>query len=272
MRRGKVDQILYRTFLLVFIALLLTSWFFWILILLGFIIYCLYIDRKEKFLHAKMLKRLESGFNPYMSGEQYEIYCKYILKTSGWLVKETKASGDQGVDLIASNEIFRKVCIQCKRYSKPVGNKAIQEVFTGKTFYDGSRAVVVSNAGFTKSARNLAQKTDVYLISDTDLENLQDFLYGNDPNNEIYRFGIALQRVLENPIGGIKKILISEPSSLFYQNPWEFITKYYQDNIKSELAKEPKVAFKELKIFFKKFIRKLRINHIKSKKRTFNEK
>ncbi len=269
MRRDKIDQILYRVFLLVFIALLLTSWFFWILILLGFVIYCLYIDRKEKFLHAKMLKRLESGFNPYMSGEQYEIYCKYILKTSGWLVKETKASGDQGVDLIASNEIFRKVCIQCKRYSKPVGNKAIQEVFTGKKFYDGSRAVVVSNAGFTKSARNLAQKTDVYLISDTDLENLQDFLYGNDPNNEIYRFGIALQRVLENPIGGIKKILISEPLSLFFQDPWKFIIKNYQDNIKSELAKQPKEAFKELKIDFKKFIRQLKINHVKSKKKNF---
>ena len=252
MRKNKTNQILYRTFLLVFIALLLTSWFFWILILLGFIIYCLYTYRKEKFLHAKMLKRLQSGFNPYMSGEQYEIYCKYILKTSGWLVKETKASGDQGVDLIASNEIFRKVCIQCKRYSKPVGNKAIQEVFTGKNFYDGSNAVVVSNAGFTKSASNLAQKTDVLLISDKDLENLQDFLNGNDPNNQMYRFWIALQRVLENPINGIKKILISEPLSLFFTNPWKFIIQHYQDNVKSKLAKEPKVAFKQLKIDFKK--------------------
>ncbi len=252
MRKHKTNQILYRTFLLVFIVLLLTSWFFWILILLGFIIYCLYTYRKEKFLHAKMLKRLQSGFNPYMSGEQYEIYCKYILKTSGWLVKETKASGDQGVDLIASNEIFRKVCIQCKRYSKPVGNKAIQEVFTGKNFYDGSSAVVVSNAGFTKSASNLAQKTDVLLISDKDLENLQDFLNGNDPNNQIYRFWIAMQRILENPINGIKKILISEPLSLFFINPWKFIIKHYQDNVKSKLSKEPKVAFKQLKIDFKK--------------------
>ena len=88
----------------------------------------------------------------------------------------TNESNDQGVDLIASIENL-KVCIQCKRYTNPVGNKAVQEIIAGQQFYGGTHAVVVSNAGFTKSAQTLASKTGVILISDEELENLEDYLY-----------------------------------------------------------------------------------------------
>ena len=71
-----------------------------------------------------------------------------------WIAEQTQASNDQGVDLIAQIEDL-KVCIQCKRYSNPVANKAVQEVIAGKAFYNGTHAVVVSNAGFTKAAKAL---------------------------------------------------------------------------------------------------------------------
>ena len=66
-----------------------------------------------------------------MTGREYEDLCGKILKSKGWLVKHTPASNDQGADLIASRENL-KICIQCKRYSAPVGNKAVQEVIAGK--------------------------------------------------------------------------------------------------------------------------------------------
>ena len=109
-----------------------------------------------------------------MSGEEYEEYCKYILKQKGWEVNLTPKSGDRGVDLIASKK-YLKVCIQCKRYSKPVGNKAVQEIFTGKQYYDGSHGVLVSNAGFTKSAKSLALKTEIILLSDINLKSLEAY-------------------------------------------------------------------------------------------------
>ena len=117
-------------------------------------------------------QREEQGYSEDMSGEDYEIYCGRILQEAGWNVEQTQASNDQGVDLIAQIEDL-KVCIQCKRYSNPVGNKAVQEVIAGKAFYNGTHAVVVSNAGFTKAAKNLAESADVLLISDTDLEDLE---------------------------------------------------------------------------------------------------
>ena len=132
-------------------------------------------ERKEKELERKEMERFEAGFRENMSGDEYENYCKYILKQRGWIVELTPKSGDQGVDLIATKE-YLKVCIQCKRYSKPVGNKAIQEIFTGKQFYSGSHGVLVSNAGFTKSAKSLASKTGIILLSDENLMNLESLL------------------------------------------------------------------------------------------------
>lgn len=111
-----------------------------------------------------------------MSGMDYENYCARILQEAGWEVETTVASGDQGVDLIAMIEDIR-VCIQCKRYSKPVGNKAVQEIVAGMTHWNGTHAVVVSNAGFTKAAQKLAESTGVFLVSDMELENLENQIY-----------------------------------------------------------------------------------------------
>lgn len=47
------------------------------------------------------------------------------------------------------------------------------EVIAGKAFYNGTHAVVVSNAGFTKAAKSLAESADVILVSDTELEDLE---------------------------------------------------------------------------------------------------
>lgn len=137
-------------------------------------------EKMEKELERREMERFEAGFRENMSGDEYEEYCKYLLKRRGWIVELTPKSGDQGVDLIATKENL-KVCIQCKRYSKPVGNKAIQEIFTGKQFYSGSHGVLVSNAGFTKSAKSLASKTGIILLSDENLINLEERLNIDNP-------------------------------------------------------------------------------------------
>ena len=110
-----------------------------------------------------------------MDGVEYEQYCKSVLEEAGWEVEDTPVSGDQGVDLIASIEDLR-VCIQCKCFTKPVGNKAVQEVAAGMIHWNGTHAVVVGKSGFTKSAQNLAESTKVILISDIELENLEDLV------------------------------------------------------------------------------------------------
>ena len=98
-----------------------------------------------------------------MDGHEYEYHCAKLLKRKGFSrVTVTRASGDQGIDILAFKE-GKKYGIQCKYYSCPVGNKAVQEAFTGAKFYGCDVAAVLTNNTFTSSARQLAQKTDVIL-------------------------------------------------------------------------------------------------------------
>ena len=53
--------------------------------------------------------------------------------------------------------------MQCKYYTYPVGNKAVQEAYSGAKFYDCDRSAVLTNSTFTKSARELAGKIGVDL-------------------------------------------------------------------------------------------------------------
>jgi restriction system protein len=109
------------------------------------------------------------------TGIEYEHFCRLILEDSGWVVITTPVTGDQGADLIAANEGYI-IVIQCKFYSKPVGNKAVQEAYAAKTFQQAHCAAVVSNAAFTPSARQLASTNGVFLLHHDDLSKLKEIL------------------------------------------------------------------------------------------------
>lgn len=106
-----------------------------------------------------------------MSPSEYEHLCADKLRSGGWTVRVCGGVGDQGVDLVADHDATRAV-FQCKLYAKPVGNSAVQEVHTGRSFHDAHCAAVVSPAGFTPSARAAAEQTGVHLLHH---EQLSDF-------------------------------------------------------------------------------------------------
>ena len=98
-----------------------------------------------------------------MDGHDYEYCCAELLRRKGFSkVSVTRGSGDQGIDIIAyANK--KKFGIQCKFYSNPVGNSAVQEAYTGAKFYGCNVAAVMTNNGFTESAMELAAATGVLL-------------------------------------------------------------------------------------------------------------
>lgn len=108
------------------------------------------------------------GWAETLDGVAFEHHCAAYLRQRGWTATTTRASTDHGVDVIAEKRGLR-VAIQCKRYSKPVGNKAVQEVLAGKAFISANRAAVVSNATYTPAAHELARRTGVLLLHFTDL-------------------------------------------------------------------------------------------------------
>jgi restriction system protein len=102
-------------------------------------------------------------FDDSMSGAAFERLCADELRRAGWHVQLIGATGDQGGDLIAEKE-GRRVLIQCKQYSYPVGNTAVQEAFAGMRHHGANLACVVSNASYTKGAVQLATSTGVRLL------------------------------------------------------------------------------------------------------------
>ena len=97
-----------------------------------------------------------------MTGVQFEEFCAALLKKHGYGVKFTKATGDQGVDLVATKDGV-KYAIQCKRYDSKLGNAPVQQVYAGAKIYDCSVPIVMTNSFFTPGAKRAASVTGVQL-------------------------------------------------------------------------------------------------------------
>jgi restriction system protein len=110
-------------------------------------------------------------FNPKMSPLEFEQFCAAILSRGGWNTTLTPGSGDQGADIVARRN-GECLIVQCKLYSGPVGNKAVQEAHTAMVHVGGTRAAVVSNAEFTPQAQQLANTTGTELLHFTQLADL----------------------------------------------------------------------------------------------------
>ena len=110
-----------------------------------------------------------------MNGKEYETWCTQYLRRQGFRhIRTTSASGDQGIDIIAERH-GKTYGIQCKYYSRPVGNAAVQEAYAGMTYYHCDSAAVMTNASFTRSARSLAEETGVELWEHAGPEEKQGF-------------------------------------------------------------------------------------------------
>jgi len=134
------------------------------------------LDKIFKDFYAKKGKNLPKNVSLNdMSGIDFEGFIEHNLKDSGYNVSGTPKTGDQGADVIATKN-GKKYIIQAKRYSKPVSNKAVQEVVAAKNYYQGDFAVVVTNSTFTRSAKALAQKNDVLLVEGSQLTELGSLL------------------------------------------------------------------------------------------------
>ena len=96
-------------------------------------------------------------------GHEFEKWVAGRLELHGWRAEVTAGSGDQGLDIIARRD-GRKIGIQCKRYDGAVGNKAVQEAFSGRAFHRVDTAVVITTGRYTESAKALSRKTGVHLL------------------------------------------------------------------------------------------------------------
>ena len=167
-----------------------------------------------------------------MDGYQFEYQCAEILKRNGFSrVQVTQSSGDQGVDIIARKH-RKKYGIQCKYYSYPVGNKAVQEAYAGANFYDCDKAMVMTNLTFTRAATELAEKLEVELWDHCPTTRYYSLLFKlmSLMNIVFFLYGILLLFFIQNKDtfsfhlpGGVLLGVLLVAASVFGFLGWRFV-------------------------------------------------
>ena len=122
---------------------------------------------REKFIEETNNEIDMSDIDTY-NGREFEIFLKDIFVRLGYNVEVTKASGEEGADLFIEKDGEISI-IQAKRKATKVGNKAIQEVYSGKNYYIKKgffigkirynkldKAIVITNNYYTPAAIELA--------------------------------------------------------------------------------------------------------------------
>jgi restriction system protein len=110
-----------------------------------------------------------------LSSIEYEHHCATTLFRCGWTVRPTPVTGDHGADVVAEKN-GKVLVVQCKLYSQPVGNKAVQEVNAARSLYNAAHACVVAPAGFTAQAQREAHALSIRLLHHGDLESFAEEL------------------------------------------------------------------------------------------------
>lgn len=157
-------------------------------------------------LRIKMLREAEKYFiESYldaidtMPGIKFETFMGGILRKIGYEVEVTKASGDNGADIIAKDK-FKKYAIQCKRYTGNVGFDAVKEAHTAKDIYDCDVGVVLTNVeNFTKEAIENSRKLNVLLWNRDYIKTMLAKAYEIDLDNIEKGEGIYIEKIAEEP-------------------------------------------------------------------------
>ena len=126
----------------------------------------------ERIKFGAFFKSLTISKIDALSGVEFEKFVAQLFEYLGFKTEFTPASGDNGIDVVARNRRY-SIGIQTKLYyNHNVSNKAVQEVYSGKSYYKTTYALAVSNWNFSKPALNLAKELNVGIIDRSILKNM----------------------------------------------------------------------------------------------------
>ena len=127
-----------------------------------------FIDKKITYNY---IRNIDIHSLDSLTGVEFEKFLYYSFRSLGLKVIKTQDSRDYGADLVLHMR-DQTIVIQSKLYfNHNVGNSAIQEIVSARTYYSADGGVVITNSFFTKSAHTLADSTQIKLIDRSALTN-----------------------------------------------------------------------------------------------------
>jgi len=113
--------------------------------------------RRDQVFHGATMSSVDA-----MEGTRFEEFLAELFSHLGYRIQLVGSSHDFGADLVLTSR-RQRIVVQAKRYTGNVGIAAVQEVLGAVQYYHGTRGMVVTNRGFTESARELAARSGIEL-------------------------------------------------------------------------------------------------------------
>ena len=98
-----------------------------------------------------------------LTGVEFESELGEVYSRLGYEVTQTRATGDEGIDLILRRP-GEFVVVQCKQHGKPAGQHFVRDLYGAMMHHGAQKAVLACTAGFTQAVRKFAKGKPIELL------------------------------------------------------------------------------------------------------------
>ena len=115
----------------------------------------------------------------HLSDLELEKLAEQVYKKMGYRVQHVGQTGDHGVDVLLINPYNQKEIVQCKQWSKPVGEATLRDLYGAMMHDQAVRGWLWAPRGFSGPAKSWAQGKPIILVDDAEINRLMGIAYKN---------------------------------------------------------------------------------------------
>ncbi|HSL30840.1 MAG TPA: restriction endonuclease [Anaerolineales bacterium] len=115
----------------------------------------------------------------HLSDLELEKLAEQVYKKLGYRVQHVGQTGDHGIDVLLVNPNNQKEIVQCKQWSKPVGEAALRDLYGAMMHDSAIRGWIWAPRGFSGPARAWARGKPIVLVDDAEINRLIGIAYKN---------------------------------------------------------------------------------------------
>ena len=113
----------------------------------------------------------------HLSDLELEKLAEQVYKKLGYTVQHVGQTGDHGIDVLLINANNRKEIVQCKQWSKPVGEAALRDLYGAMMHDNAIRGWIWAPRGFSGPAKVWAKGKPIVLVDDAEINRLIGIAY-----------------------------------------------------------------------------------------------
>ena len=115
----------------------------------------------------------------HLSDLELEKLAEQVYKNLGYRVQHVGQTGDHGIDVLLINPNNQKEIVQCKQWSKPVGEATLRDLYGAMMHDRAVRGWIWAPRGFSGPAKAWANGKPIVLVDDAEINRLIGIAYKN---------------------------------------------------------------------------------------------